>query len=161
MNNFIEIRQIDRDAVSHLVRNLEDFEKDKAIKSGLGDAGNVFKTGGKSRLKRRMKSGSKGVTGNLMRSFHVRVKKGKPGVLIGFKQGTGGGSHSHLVDRGTDERYWKARNYKNKQGTYRKSTGRGIGNAFWIDTESQDHPKAMDKLYVGIERAVNRISSRR
>jgi hypothetical protein len=35
-----------------------------------------------------------------------------------------------------------------------------VGNAFWGDTESQDYPKAMDKLYEGIEKAVNRINNR-
>ena len=153
MSKFFEIKQIDRDAVNYLVRNLENFEKDRAVKSGLLSAGNVFKAGGKSRLKRSMKSGSGGVTGNLLRSFQVRVKKSKPGVLIGFRQGKGGGSHAHLIDRGTSERFWKTKK--------KKSTGRVIGNAFWTDTETQDYPQAMDKLYGGIEKAVNRISSRR
>jgi len=152
MGDFIEIKQIDRDAVNYLVRNLEDFEKDKAVRSGLSAAGNVFKSGGISRLKSRMKSGSRGFTGNLLRSFEVKVKKSKPGVLIGFRQGVGGGSHAHLVDRGTDNRFWKTKK--------RKSTGKVIGNAFWADTEAQDFPQAMDKLYMGIEKAVNRINNR-
>ena len=152
MSNFFEIKQIDREAVNYLVRNLENFEKDKAVKAGLGAAGNVFKVGGASRLKARMKTGSRGVTGNLLRSFQVRVKKSKPGVLIGFKQGKGGGSHANWIDRGTTDRYWKTR--KNK------SIGRVIGNAFWTDTEAQDYPQAMDKLYLGIEKAVNRINNR-
>lgn len=154
MNNFIEIRHINRAEVDYLVRNLEDFEKDKAVKDGLLAAGKVFETGGKSRLKRSMKSGSRGVTGNLLKSFQVKVKN-KPGVLTGFKQGKDGGSHAHLVDRGTDERF-----YTTKKGK-RKSTGKVIGNLFWSDTEAQDYPKAMDELYKGIEKGVNKISSRR
>lgn len=153
MNNFIEIRHINRDEVDYLIRNLSDFEKDKAMKDGLQSAGNVFKVGGKSRLRRNMKSGSRGVTGNLLRSFHVRVKRSKPGVLVGFKQGKEGGSHAHLVDKGTIQRYWKTRK--------RKSTGSVKGSYFWSDTEAQDYPKAMDSLYTGIEKAVNRISNRR
>lgn len=153
MSSFFEIKQIDREAVNYLVRNLENFEKDKAVKAGLGAAGNVFKAGGASRLKVRMKSGSRGVTGNLLRSITVRPKKSKPGVLIGFKQGKGGGSHAHLIDRGTTDRFWKTRK--------KKSTGRVIGNSFWTDTEAQDYPQAMDKLYVGIEKAVTRINNRR
>jgi hypothetical protein len=152
MNNIIQIRQINRDEVNYLIRNLNDFEKDKAVKGGLMSAGKVFLSGGKSRLKRRMKSGSQGVTGNLLQSFHVRVKRSKPGVLAGFKQGKNGGSHSHLIDKGTNERYWKTKN---------KPTGRVIASRFWSDTEAQDYPKAVDKLYIGIEKAVNRISSRR
>lgn len=152
MNNLIQIQHINKDEVEYLIRNLTDFEKDKALKGGLKSAGNVFMSGGKNRLRRRMKK-SGGVTGNLLRSFTVRVKKSKPGVLIGFKQGKEGGSHAHLIDRGTNQRYWKTR-----KGKY---TGRVTATRFWSDTEEQDYPKAMDKLYLGIEKAVNRISERR
>lgn len=153
MNNFIEIRHINREEVDYLVRNLKDFEKDKAVKGGLQSAGKVFLSGGKSRLRRSMKSGSRGVTGNLLRSFQVRVKRSKPGVLIGFKQGKEGGSHAHLVDKGTSNRYWKTRT--------RKYVGSVKATNFWSDTEAQDYPKAMDSLYIGIEKAANRINSRR
>nr|DAM03165.1 MAG TPA: hypothetical protein [Caudoviricetes sp.] len=153
MNNFIEIKHINEGEVNYLVRNLEDFEKDKAIKSGLIGAGQVFRSGGRSRLRRTMKSGNRGVTGNLLRSFIVKAKRNKPGVLTGFKQGVGGGSHAHLVDRGTAERYLKKKN--------NKSVGKVKPSFFWTDTESQDYPKAIDKLYDGIERAVERINNRR
>jgi hypothetical protein len=152
MGDFIEIRQINRDEVLYLIRNLEDFEKDKAVKHGLMSTGKVFKTGGKRRLKNSMKSGCQGVTGNLLQSFHVRLKRSKPGVLAGFKHEKNGGSHANLIDKGSNERYWK---------TKHKSTGRIIASRFWSDTEAQDYPKAVDKLYIGIEKAVNRISSRR
>lgn len=151
-SNFIEIKQIDRDSINYLIRNLENFEKNKAVKSGLGAAGNVFKVGGKSRLRQRMKSGSRGVTGNLLGSFDVRVAKKKPMAFTGFKKG---GAHSHLVDKGTKERF-----YITKTGK-RKSVGRVQGNYFWHDTEAQDYPKAMSELYNGIEKGVNRINSRR
>ena len=151
MNNLFEIHPINKDEINYLVRNLEDFEKDRAIKDGLKAAGNVFKVGGKERLRSRRKG--KG-TGNLARSFIVRVKRNKPGVLIGFKQGMDGGSHSHLVDRGTNERFYKTKKGKNR------STGKVIGNLFWSDTESQDYPKAANELYNGIEKAVTRISNR-
>ena len=151
-DNFFEIKQIDRDAVNYLIRNLTDFEKDKAVRSGLSDAGKVFIAGGKSRLKSRMKIGSKGLSGNLLRSFTERVKKSKPGVLVGFKQGANGGSHSFLIDKGTKSRRWK------KNG---KSTGKVTANYFWTDTEVQDNAKALGKLYQGIEKAVNRINNRR
>lgn len=152
MNNFIQIRHINKEDIDTLLRNLNDFEKDTAVKGGLKSAGNVFATGGKSRLRKRMKS-STGVTGNLLKSFQVRVKRSKPGVLIGFKQGKEGGSHAHLIDRGTNKRYWKTKG--------RKYVGRVTATRFWSDTEAQDYPKAMDKLYMGIEKAVNRINNRR
>lgn len=153
MSNFIEIRHINKEEVDYLIRNLNDFEKDKAVKGGLRSAGSVFLTGGKNRLKRRMKSGSRGVKGNLLRSFRVRVKRSKPGVLVGFDQGIAGGSHAHLVDEGTEKRYWKTKK--------RKYVGRVLPNRFWSDTEAQDYPKAMDRLYLGIEKGANRINSRR
>lgn len=152
MNKFIEIKQIDRDAATYLVRELENFEKDEAIKTGLTKAGNVFKTGGRKRLKSRLKHRGQGSLGNLYRSIIVRPKRDKPGVLIGFRQGKDGGSHSHLIDRGTSDRYWKTKKMK--------YTGRVIGNFFWTDTKSEDHPQALDKLYTGIEDAVNRIKKR-
>lgn len=152
---WFRIKEIDRTSIIYLVRNLEFFEKDRAIQEGLKAAGEEFKAAGKRRLKQRMKSGTQGVTGNLLRSFQVRVKKHKPGMLVGFKQGKGGGSHAHLVDRGTDERF-----YVTKTGN-RKSVGSMKPNYFWSDTEAQDYPKAMERLYEGIERSVNRINNRR
>lgn len=153
MSEFFKIRVIDEDSINYLIRNLEDFEKDRAIRDGLAEAGKVFAAGGRRRLRERMKSGSRGVTGNLLRSFKVRVKKRKLGMLTGFEPGAGSGSHAHLIDRGTADRYQKKRN--------NKYVGHVIGNKFWLDTEAQDYPGAMDKLYIGIERAVDRINSRR
>jgi hypothetical protein len=152
-DHWFQLKHIDGDSVLYLVRNLENLEKNEAIRNGLRVAGNVFKVGGQKRLRERMKSGRKGVTGNLLRSFYVRTKRYKLGTLVGFKQGKNGGSHAYLVDRGTDNRYWKT-----KKG---KSVGRGLPNSFWSDTEAQDYPRAMDKLYRGIENAVNRINNRR
>lgn len=163
----IEVRQINKSDIELLVRNLQDFEKDKAIEEGLKKAGNVFKSGGQRRLRSRMKSGKEGVTGNLIKSFHVRLKRRKLGVLTGFNQGKNGGSHSHLVDRGTVDRYWKAK-YRKSRGQiiknstkYMKSVGQVVGNNFWDDTRSEDNPRAIDKLYTGIEEAVARITQRR
>lgn len=148
----IQVRTIDRERVVSAVNQLKDIDKDKAVRKGLGDAGRILATGGKRRLRSRMISGPTGVTGNLLRSFQVRVKKNKPGVLIGFKRGVNGGNHVHLVDRGTNERYWKTRG--------RKYVGQVKANRFWSDTETQDYPHAIDKLYEGVERAVNRIQNR-
>lgn len=145
-----EVRQINKADIELLVRNLKDFEKDKAIEKGLKKVGNVFKSGGQRRLRARMKSGKEGVTGNLLNSFHVRLKRRKLGMLTGFRIS---GSHAHLIDKGTVTRYQKTKDMK--------SVGKVIGNHFWDDTRSEDHPKALDKLYVGIEAAVDRISKRR
>lgn len=154
----MQVRLIDREAIVYLVQELEDFEKDKVLRSGLAAAAQVFKTGGRRRLRQRMKSPA-GVKGNLVRSFTTRVKKSRPGALAGFKAGKGGGSHSIWLDKGTKERFYKTKS--------KKSTGKIPGKNssfrlnFWQDTKSQDESKALDGLYKGVERAVQRINNRR
>ncbi|MBF0759547.1 hypothetical protein IR148_00630 [Dysgonomonas mossii] len=153
----IEVKVIDREAITYLVNGLEDFEKDKAIKDGLKAGGNVIQSGGKRRLRSAMKKPG-GVTGNLLRSFHVRPKRFKLGVLVGFRRSNknmviGGGNHAHLVDMGTGKRYWKTRG--------RKYVGVMPANRFWSDTESQDGNQAINEVYSGVERAVDKIKNRR
>lgn len=144
----IEIKLIDREAILYLVQGLEDFEKDKALRSGLAAAAQVFKAGGIRRLKQRMKKPT-GVKGNLLRAFTVRVKKSKPGALAGFETGKGGGGHSWWLDKGTKERYIKTKG--------NKYAGAGPALRYWEDTRNQDYPKAIDKLREGTERAVQRL----
>lgn len=145
----IEVRQIDTNSINYLVHELEQFEKNKAIKSGLKAGGNVLKAGGRQRLKQRLIS-SKG-TNNLLNSFRTRVKRNEAGVLTGFMRGKNGGNHSHLVDRGTKER-------KTKDGE-----NRGVipANYFWTDTENTDQPKAVNEIFAGVEKAVQQINNRK
>jgi len=159
MNPQIGVKVVDLDRVHAAIDDLKNIDKDKAVKAGLKAATLVFLAGGKRRLRQRMKSGRNGVKGNLLRAFSSRVKRNKPGALAGFRSTRTedielgrGGYHAHLVDRGTATR----RNYK------RKNANRGVmpGNAFWTDTINQDSGKALDKLYGGIERAVNTIKNR-
>ena len=147
---------IDLNRVLATVDGLSNIDKDKAIKAGLRAGEMVFLAGGKRRLRDRMKSGPKGATGNLLNSFTVRVKRAKLGALAGFsttqsfgKDG-GKGYHAHLVDLGTALRQ------------NNKSANRGImpGNFFWTDTLANDDTKALDKVYQGIERMVERIKNR-
>lgn len=147
----IEIKIIDRKDILCLIEGLEAFEKDKALRSGLKAGANIFKTGGMRRLKKRMKKPT-GVTGNLLRSFTVRVKKSSLGALSGFRYGKDGGNHSWLVDKGTTKRHHKKTN---------KNTGSGRALRYWTDTREQDYPKAMERVYNGVEQAVNRINERR
>jgi len=157
----IEVKQIDRESITHLVQGLDDFEKDKSINQGLKAGGDVIKMEGKRNLRKVMRK-PKGVTGNLLRSFHVRTKRHKLGVLIGFKRSNknmiiGGGNHAHLVDRGTDRRETKG--YKSLPA----GLDRGIMKPthFWLDTEAQAGDKAIEEVYTGVERAINRIKNRR
>lgn len=145
----IEVKQIDTDSIDYLIQELEQFEKNKAIKSGLKAGGNVFKTGGRQRLRQRLKS-SKG-TNNLLNSFRTRVKRNEAGVLTGFMRGKNGGNHSHLVDRGTKKRRTKS------------GENRGVmpANYFWTDTENIDRPKAVNEIFAGVEKAVKQINNKR
>ena len=143
----IEVKQIDRENIQYLVDNLEDFEKDKAIKSGLRSAVNVFRVKGRATLRSRLLYHGK-QTNHLMNSFTNRVKRNKLGALAGFDRP--GGNHSHLVDAGTKIRRTKS------------GANRGImpANNFWSDTKVSEESRAMSALYQGVQRAVQRINNR-
>lgn len=153
----IEVRTIDRESVQWLVNELEDFEKDKAIRSGLASAVNVFKMLGRKNLRSSMAANGHpgGVTGNLLAAFKNRVKKSKPGALAGFLWPEG--NHAHLVDQGSSLR--------RTTGTksMRAGISRGVMPAshFWEDAKNQGEGKAMERLQEGIERAIQRINDRR
>lgn len=144
----MQVKLIDREAALYLVDQLETFEKDKAIKSGLRSAVNVFRVKGRSNLRSRLLHHGK-QTNHLMNSFTNRVKRNKLGALSGFDRP--GGNHSHLVDAGTKRRYTK------------DGRNRGImkANKFWSDAVASEEGKAIDVLYKGVERAVQRINNRR
>lgn len=146
MNNTIRLDLRGQETIDYLVRNLSNFDKDKAIRKGLGEGAIVFKSGGMQRLKSRLKSPG-GKTGNLLHSFTTRIKRQKLGSLAGFNYL---GPHSHLVDLGTVRRY-------RKNGA---TTGVMPANYFWSDTRNLDSSKALNKVYDGIESAVERINSR-
>ena len=73
--NLIEITIINKQALDSLTAGLSGIDKDSAIKSGLSKGGEVIRKGGMERLKNRMRAGPGGKTGNLLRSFMVRVKR--------------------------------------------------------------------------------------
>ena len=142
MNNAFELRVIDREGILFLVQELREFEQDKAIKAGLRRGARRIVTAGKRNLRARMKK-PQGVKGNLLKSFKVKVKRKKLGALAGFDYM---GAHSRWVDLGT-----KARR------------DRGImpGNKFWSDTKESEEQNALNEVYKGVERAVQRINERR
>lgn len=143
----IEIKEIDRENIQYFIYNLENFEKDKAIRSGLRSAVNVFRVKGRANLRSRILRHGK-QTNHLMNSFTNRVKRNKLGVLSGFARP--GGNHAHLVDSGTKVRRTKG------------GANRGImpANRFWSDAKVSEENKAMDALYKGVQRAVQRINNR-
>lgn len=144
----MQVKLIDREAIVYLTDNLEDFEKDKAIRSGLRAASNVFRIKGRSNLRARLLHHGK-QTNHLMNSFTTRVKRNKLGALSGFDRP--GGNHAHLVDRGT----------RLRKTTSGQSRGVMPANRFWEDARKSEEKKALDAMYKGVERAVQRINNRR
>lgn len=104
----ITIKEV-RNDVLYLINELREIDKDKAIRSGLYSGGAILKRGGVLRLKLRMKT-PYGQKGNLVKSFKVRVKRNKLGVLSGF--GYPEGRHSWLLDQGTGSRHTKRYDYR-------------------------------------------------
>lgn len=144
----IQVTTIDRENIQYVVRNLEDFEKDKAVKSGLRAAVNVFRRKGRSNLRARLLHHGK-QTNHLMKSFAIRVKRNKLGALSGFDRP--GGNHAHFVDRGTKRRYTKA------------GMNRGVmpGNRYWDDAKQTEESKAIQAIYQSMQKVVQRINDRR
>lgn len=117
------------------------------IRTSLKNASKMLMEQGKSNLKSRMKSGSTGVTGNLLRAFRYKLKSKNRGALIGFDYSRQGkGSHAHLVDRGTEERHSK---YGNR--------GHITGNKFWSDVNENDTDRAMNMVAKAIQSAISKI----
>lgn len=144
----MQVRLIDREAVIYLVDQLEQFEKDQAIKSGLRAAVNLFRVKGRSNLRSRTKHPEKG-TNHLMNSFTTKIKRNKLGALVGFDRP--GGNHSHLVDSGT----------KRRRHPITGTSGVMPANKFWEDTKRSEEPKAMKAIYEVVGKAVQRINNRR
>lgn len=154
----IKVTISNKQLLDQLTSGLSEIDRDTAIKSGLSKGGEVIKQGGMQRLKSRMRAGAGGKTGNLLRSFMVRVKRRKPGVLIGFKKGMKAGNHSHLVDLGTIERMRKRKS--RKKGGKGGRTGAATPNYFWSDTNDQDMQKAMLEVQTGIVGFVERVKAK-
>ena len=92
-----------RQAAEYLVRSLDTFDRQKAIKEGMLRAARIFSRRGRSNLRSRLKGTSK--KGNLLRAFGVVYKRQYIMSLAGY---TGRGRHAHLVDLGTRRRTTKS-----------------------------------------------------
>ena len=149
------VKIIGEDRINAMLQELNDIDTNKSIKAGLRKGLNILRQGGLKRLKSRMKSPS-GVTGNLVKSFNVRVKKNKLGGLAGFGMvsDTDGNHiiarHAHLVDLGTAER-------ERQNGG---STGKMPALNFWTDTRNDDMDNAIGEVLKGTEQAILKIMSK-
>ena len=139
-----QVQIIGQDRINEMLRQLNEIDSNKAIKAGLRKGVNLLRRAGISRLKSRMKNPS-GVTGNLLKSFTTRVKKGKPGGLAGFTlidsvSRKNKGAHAWLVDLGTAAR-------EKSNGA---STGVMPALRYWTDTRDVDVDRAMQKVEMAI-----------
>ena len=139
----VEARLIDFEKVERAIANLNDIDKNKVVREGLKDAGNLFKKKGKENVKER--TGVK--TGNLSKSFVIKLKSKKLGMIAGFNQL---GNHSWLIDRGTIER----------TNSKEQNRGKIIGNNFWSDAIQNNESTAIERVYSGIERAIINIMNK-
>lgn len=152
---------LDKAEYERLVNTLDkaaDVDTTSAVQKGLRDGARDMMNAGKANLGQR----NKVVTGNLKRSFAIKVtrrkKIGSNYALSGFKRSTrfnkiGGGNHAHLVDSGTVKRW-------TKKGAYRGSISKGrpqTGTSFWRDAVQDEGPKAINRIVDIVEDELNKL----
>ena len=138
------------EGIDNMLLGFAEIDRNRIIKSGLRAGVNLLKNAGRQRLRERMHNPA-GVTGNLLKSFSVRVKKGKLGALAGFSMVTEDDKgnqvkvgHAYIVDSGTGER-------ERKSGG---STGVMPALRYWTDTKNQDTGRALELVEAAIAKAV-------
>ena len=136
----LTVQIIDINRVSLAISELKDIDESKVIKSGLRQATKFLVNKGKANIKVKK-------SGNLYNSMTNKVKRRKLGALAGFNAL---GRHAHLIDSGTTKRY-------TSKGFYR---GQVTGNNFWTQAVSTNGTQALEILYDGIEKAVDKIMVR-
>jgi len=149
-NLTIELSKSDVIAVNKWLEKMDKVDQGNTIQSALREGAKIIMDAGKSNLATRNKT----KTGNLKKSFRIKVVKKKAYALSGFKRP--GGNHSYLIDRGTDKRY-------TKKGYYRGSVSKGSpnrGSMFWTDAVQANGGKAVDRLMSAIYDALAKINNR-
>ena len=104
--------------------------------------------------KANLASRNKEKTGNLKKSFGIRVNKSKAYALGGHRRPAG--AHSYLIDRGTKKRY-------TAKGYYRGSISRNSpqhGTLYWTDAVNSNGEKALNSLMNAIYQALDEIRRR-
>ena len=143
MSKDITIEAVGLQHVMSELDALSKTERNRALKSGLTKGGRLLLTKEKSNLRKSMNSPG-GVTGNLLSSMVVKVKRNNAGVLVGF---TSKGHHAHLVDRG---HYMVVG--KSKYHTGKKTRA----YMFREKTMEQSGTAAQDKLVEGVEQMIKK-----
>lgn len=140
-----------RQAIEYVIKGLQTFEQNKAIREGLNSAVKIFKDLGRANLASRI-MGHGEQTGDTLRSFATRASGSRRRSLTsaaGLRRPLGYRGHWH--DRGTVARYTKA-------GAYR---GIMPSSGFMEDARIEGERPALDAIFDGIQEAIARINSRR
>lgn len=133
-----------------LLHALDKVDQHKIIQTALRTGMQEILDAGKANLASRNKT----KTGNLKKSFGIRVNKKKGYALGGHKRPAG--AHSYLIDRGTKKRW-------TKDGAYRGSISKGNpqhGTMYWTDAVKSNGTKAMNTLMNAIYQSLNDITRR-
>lgn len=152
MSNVISVQFTGVESLDNALRQLSEIDRQTAVRNGLRRGGAYLIKQGRKRLRKKVHTDKKHQyrekgrkPGNLQSAFVNKLKRAKPGVLVGFRRPQG--AHSHLVDLGTGKR-------ETHGGLNR---GEMPGIKFWSDTREQDQPTAMGYVMDGIEKAALKI----
>lgn len=141
-------------AVIRKLGELSEAEKKPVIRQALSQSGKILIQAGKSSFLARNKK----KTGNLYKSFTSKYKRKNTGILVGFRRGKGLGNHSHLIDRGTVDRYTKKGYFRGRiEGTEHGKTGKTY---FWTDVVQLKGDEAMQNIMDAVYDAVDEIKNR-
>lgn len=134
--------------LENILNGLSEVDKSAVVQSALKTGMQSIINQGKINLSLRNKK----KTGNLSRSFSIRVYKKKQYTLGGFKRsaprkGIKGGNHSYLVDRGTGLRWTNGNAFR----------GSAWGSMFWTDAVNTEGPRAQAGLMDSVNKAITDI----
>lgn len=142
----INISKEDLQRLNGILYGFSKMEKSVIIDKGLKDATAVLMAEGKRNLKQSYKTSPWNKrTGRLERSFTNRINRKTVAGYAGFKRPEG--SHAHLVDSGTVDRWTKS-------GAYR---GKVKPTRFWKNAVDSKANKAIETLLESVQNTLVKI----
>ena len=153
--------------IQKALEQVSQVDQNNILKKGYKEGSKVLIAAGKTSFLTHNKKHK----GNLYRSFTDKLKRKKKnasGILVGFKRGKDLGNHSHLIDRGTQDRWVFTRNKKPlKKPAFRgRIDAAGVGRNgyqktgktyFWTRVVDAKGQEAMDKIVDAVIEALESI----
>lgn len=143
-NLTIELSKQDLMVANKWLSEMAKVDQGSTVQRALRQGAEIIQNAGKTNLSSRNQTR----TGNLKKSFGIKVVKKKAYALAGFKRPKG--AHAHLVDRGTAKRY-------TSKGYYR---GAARPSYFWTDAVQMNGGEALNNLMNAIYQSLNEINRR-